>query len=31
VARAKAIDIDANHYGVMTHADTAAAIARFMS
>jgi pimeloyl-ACP methyl ester carboxylesterase len=29
--RAKAIDIDANHYGVMTHADTADAIVRFMS
>ena len=28
--RASAVDVDANHYGVMTHADTAAAIGRFL-
>jgi pimeloyl-ACP methyl ester carboxylesterase len=30
-ARAEAVDIDANHYGVMTHADTLDVIRRFLS
>jgi pimeloyl-ACP methyl ester carboxylesterase len=29
--RRKAVDIDANHYGLMTHADTASAIVRHLS
>ena len=29
--RAEAVDVDANHYGVMTHPDTAAAIRRFFT
>jgi hypothetical protein len=30
VPRAQAVDVDANHYGVMTHAATAAAIRSFL-
>jgi len=31
VARGSAVDVDANHYGVMTHPTTASAVRSFLS